>query len=315
MRSLTTNPRSSCFEVVVIGSSPREKKTSTTMSFTPTQHQLSVHADIRAKLFHFHAIRKIPNLLFHGPSGSGKHVLVHEFIQEIYHHDKDLIKKFVMHENCAHGRGIKFIRDDLKFFAKTHIQSHCGQQFKTVILLNADKLTMDAQSALRRCIELFSHNTRFFLIAENKFNIMKPILSRFCEIHVPPAVWRKVPVHLHQHHIRRSFALREHRRHRVEWLKKELLSFAAVAAPHNVVTMAAQLYERAYAAVDVMQVLKETSFAPETFADDPSRRWELLLCMERVRREFRNEPLLLLFLLHHWLLVSSGTSLENIAFM
>ena len=40
---------------------------------------------------------------------------------------------------------------------------------------NADKLTIDAQSALRRCIELFSHNTRFFIVVEDKNKLLRPI--------------------------------------------------------------------------------------------------------------------------------------------
>ena len=52
-------------------------------------------------------------------------------------------------------------------------------------MFNCDKLTIDAQSALRRCIELFSHNTRFFLTVEDKNKLLRPILSRFCEIYIP----------------------------------------------------------------------------------------------------------------------------------
>ena len=44
------------------------------------------------------------------------------------------------------------------------------------------KLTIDAQSALRRCIEIYSHNTRFFFIVENKNKLLKPIISRFASI-------------------------------------------------------------------------------------------------------------------------------------
>ena len=71
-----------------------------------------------------------------------------------------------MYVNCAHSKGIRFIRDDLKFFAKTNIQKD-GSLFKSIILFNADNLTTDAQSALRRCIEKFSHTTRFFILVEN----------------------------------------------------------------------------------------------------------------------------------------------------
>ena len=90
-----------------------------------------------------------------------------------------------MYVDCAHGKGIRFFRDQLKFFAKTNIQNKTNNMFKSIILFNADKLTMDAQSALRRCIEKYSHNTRFFIIAENKNLLLNPILSRFCSIYIP----------------------------------------------------------------------------------------------------------------------------------
>ena len=73
------------------------------------------------KLDYFHSIHKIPNIIFHGPSGSGKRTIVYKFIEDIYKNDKELIKKYVMNVNCAHGKGIKFVREELKFFAKTHV--------------------------------------------------------------------------------------------------------------------------------------------------------------------------------------------------
>ena len=146
---------------------------------------LNIHQNIKDKLDSFHKNKRIPNIIFNGPSGSGKSKLVNDFITLIYDNNKEKIKDFVMYVNCAHGKGIKFIRDELKFFAKTHINSNGGDTFKSIILLNGDKLTMDAQSALRRCIELFSHNTRFFIIVEDKYKMLKPILSRFCEIYIP----------------------------------------------------------------------------------------------------------------------------------
>ena len=88
-----------------------------------------------------------------------------------------------MFVNCAHGKGISFIRDELKFFAKTNIHK-TNELIKSIILLNADMLTTDAQSALRRCIEKFSHTTRFFIVIENENGLLKPILSRFCNFYV-----------------------------------------------------------------------------------------------------------------------------------
>ena len=123
---------------------------------------LNIHPDINKKLNYFIENHKIPNIIFHGPSGSGKRVLVNTFIKNIYKNNKKLMDAYVMSINCAHGKGIKFIREELKFFSKTHINNNEGNFFKSIILLNADKLTTDAQSALRRSIELFSHTTRIF---------------------------------------------------------------------------------------------------------------------------------------------------------
>jgi replication factor C small subunit len=142
---------------------------------------LKIHEEVKNKLKYFLCAGKIPNIIFHGSSGSGKRTIVNEFIDLIYKGDKRKINDLVMYVNCAHGKGIKFIREEVKFFAKTNIASN--NIFKSIVLLNADKLTMDAQSALRRCIELFSHNTRFFIIVEDKYKLLKPILSRFCDFY------------------------------------------------------------------------------------------------------------------------------------
>ena len=140
-----------------------------------TKKTLNIHESIYAKLTHFHKTNKIPHLIFHGTSGSGKRTIVNNFLNMIYDENKPRMKSNIMIVNCAHGKGIKFIRDELKFFAKTNIQSNNGTLFKTIVLINADNLTIDAQSALRRCIEQFSFNTRFFIIIENKHKLLKPI--------------------------------------------------------------------------------------------------------------------------------------------
>lgn len=142
------------------------------------------HISLNEKLSYFIKTKQIPNIIFHGDSGSGKRTIVNQFLLNIYG-EKLKLKSNVMMVNCSHGKGIKFIREDLKFFAKTNISSNKNELFKSIVLLNADSLTIDAQSALRRCIEVFCHNTRFFIIVENKHKLLIPIISRFCEIHVP----------------------------------------------------------------------------------------------------------------------------------
>jgi len=274
---------------------------------------LQIHQSIKNKLNYFHEIHKIPNILFHGPSGSGKRTIVSEFIHNIYEHDREKIKSFVMYVNCSHGKGIKFIREELKFFAKTHINSNGGNIFKSIILLNADKLTMDAQSALRRCIELFSHNTRFFIIAEDKYNLMKPILSRFCEIYVPEPVINGDIINLYQYNLNEVFKMKDVKTQRQEWLKKELLkTIHKKTSIENLMSISVKLYEKSYSALDIMNLLENSKFLENMLSSE--KRYELLMCFNRVRKEFRNEKLLILFILN-FVFLSSELSLENISFM
>jgi DNA polymerase III delta prime subunit len=274
---------------------------------------LDIHQSIKNKLNYFHEMHKIPNILFHGPTGSGKRTIVNDFIHKIYDNRREIIKSFVMYVNCSHGKGIKFIREELKFFAKTHINSNGGNTFKSVVLLNADKLTLDAQSALRRCIELFSHNTRFFIIAEDKYNLMKPILSRFCEIYIPEPVINDKIVNLYQYNLNKIFKLSDVKQQKLEWLKKELTkSVNKKTNLEDLMLLCTKLYEKAYSALDIINLLENTNFLESIISIE--KRYELLICFNRVRKEFRNEKLLILFMLN-FVFLSSELSLENISFM
>ena len=46
---------------------------------------------IKNKLNFFHELNKIPNILFHGQSGSGKRTIVNDFIHKIYDNNKEII--------------------------------------------------------------------------------------------------------------------------------------------------------------------------------------------------------------------------------
>jgi DNA polymerase III delta prime subunit len=274
---------------------------------------LNIHQSIKEKLDYFYKIHKIPNIIFHGPSGSGKRSLVNDFIHKIYDNDKDKIKSFVMYVNCSHGKGIKFIREELKLFAKTHINSNGGNIFKSIILLNADKLTIDAQSALRRCIELFSHNTRFFIIAEDKYNLMKPILSRFCEIYVSEPVINGKITNIYQYNLNCVFNMKDIKNHYLEWLKKELQKLVdKKITMEELISLCNKLYEKAYSSLDILNLLENTNFLENIITNE--KKYECLLCFNRIRKEFRNEKLLILFILN-FLFLSSEVSLENISFM
>jgi len=276
---------------------------------------LNIHQSIKEKLNYFHEIHKLPNIIFHGPTGTGKRTIVNDFILMIYDNNREKIKSFVMYVNCSHGKGIKFIREELKFFAKTHINSNGGNNFKSIILLNADKLTMDAQSALRRCIELFSHNTRFFIVAEDKYSLMKPILSRFCEIYVPEPIVNNETVNLYKYNLNKVFNMKEIKNQRLDSLKKNLLKSSnknKKISIEELLDFSTKLYEKGYSALDILTLLENPRFLEDKI--NLEKRYELLMCFNRIRREFRNEKLLILFILN-FVFLSSELCLENISFM
>ena len=86
------------------------------------------------KLEYYLKHQQIPNLLFHGALGSGKKTILRSFLERLYP-DKETFDQQVMYVNCAYGKGIKFIREEVKFFSKMNTHS----LFKSVVLLNSEK--------------------------------------------------------------------------------------------------------------------------------------------------------------------------------
>jgi hypothetical protein len=290
------------------------------------------HPEIKKKLNSFIASGKIPNIIFHGTSGSGKRTIVKKFISDIYNNNKELIKSYVMYVNCAHGKGIKFIRDELKFFAKTHVNVECNGNFKTIVLSNADELTIDAQSALRRCIELFSHTTRFIIIVQDKYKLLKPILSRLCEIFVDEPILNGKRINLHQYGLQKTFnAVNSNKKRDIYFdsLFSEVLGAGANAVGANAVganavganantdntiayskliVMANKLYEKGYSGLDLMDYIENDNKI------DEMKKYQLLLVFRKIKKEFRNEKMFILFILN-FMVFRSNHDLENISFM
>jgi DNA polymerase III delta prime subunit len=273
---------------------------------------LNIHELIKEKLNYFNKIHKIPNIIFHGPSGSGKRTILNEFINNIYNGDKEQLKNFVMNVNCAHGKGIKFIREDIKFFAKTHINSNNGNTFKSIILLNADKLTIDAQSALRRCIEIFSHNTRFFIIVEDKYTLLKPILSRFSEIYIPEPIYNGIQINLYKYNINEIFKMKEFKNQRLETLKKELKIINNKTSLDFLILFCKKIYEKGYCGLDILTLLENPKFLELEIITE--KRYELLIAFNRIKTEIRNEKLIFIFILN-FIFLNLEINLENISFI
>jgi hypothetical protein len=266
------------------------------------KENIIIHQNIEEKLDYFIKNQKIPNILFHGPSGSGKRTLILKFIDNIYK-TKELKQKYVLFINCAQGKGIKFIREDLKFFAKTNIHSQNGILFKTIILSNADKLTIDAQSALRRCIELFSHSTRFFIIVEDKYKLLNPILSRFSEIYIPLPIINNKPTNLHIYNINNNrFINIKNERYKIKSIIKQ--SLENINSPEQLYIIAEYLYNKGICGNDLINYIT-TTFINSQY------KYKLLTAIQKSKIEIHNEIMTILFILN-LIFYRSEDDLENI---
>jgi hypothetical protein len=256
------------------------------------EHELNVHENITKKLDYFYKTQKIPHLIFHGSSGTGKRTLIYYFLNKIYGSDKQKLKNNVMFVNCAHGKGIKFIRDELKFFAKTNIQgvqSKTGVMFKTIVLFSADSLTIDAQSALRRCIELFSSNTRFFIVVENKHKLLNPILSRFCEIYVPEYLDQEgKTTSLHQYHLEKVYGPSATK---ASWFNAFPELTAGTVDNQRLLEIVSDAYEAGVSCLDLVEWVKGSNEWTELNKSD------FIMEFQRIKSEYRSEKLLMFYLL------------------
>ena len=117
---------------------------------------------------------ELPHLLFSGSAGVGKTSAALCVSREILgQHWKD----YTLELNASDERGINMVRERVKKFSRfagldTEIP------FKIIILDEADEMTADAQTALRRIVEDTAKICRFILIANNLSKIIAPIQSR-----------------------------------------------------------------------------------------------------------------------------------------
>jgi replication factor C small subunit len=114
----------------------------------------------------------LPHMLFAGPAGIGKTTASVTIARELYGEDWE---EHFLELNASDERGIDVVRDRIKSFART---SFGGVDYRIIFLDEADALTSDAQSALRRTMEQFSNNVRFILSCNYSSQIIDPIQSR-----------------------------------------------------------------------------------------------------------------------------------------
>jgi replication factor C small subunit len=122
---------------------------------------------------------ELPHLLFTGAAGIGKTTTALCLAREIL---GDNWKRDTLELNASDERGIKMVRERVKEFASimklSLNQIENERPFKIIVLDEADEMTSEAQTALRRIIEDSSKTTRFIFICNYLSHIIEPIQSR-----------------------------------------------------------------------------------------------------------------------------------------
>ncbi|TRY90952.1 hypothetical protein DNTS_022189 [Danionella cerebrum] len=150
-----------------------------------------------------------PHLLVYGPSGAGKKTRIMCLLRELYGAGVEKLR--IEHQSITTPSKKKLeintiasnyhlevnpsdagnsdrvvIQELIKTMAQSQqIQSSAQREFKVVLLTEVDRLTKDAQHALRRTMEKYMATCRLILCCNSTSKVIAPIRSRCLAVRVP----------------------------------------------------------------------------------------------------------------------------------
>uniref|UniRef100_A0A3Q1HKE5 Replication factor C subunit 3 n=1 Tax=Anabas testudineus TaxID=64144 RepID=A0A3Q1HKE5_ANATE len=171
--------------------------------------KLDYHKDQAAQLKNLVQCGDFPHLLVYGPSGAGKKTRIMCLLRELYGAGVEKLriehqtivapsKKKIeintiasnyhleVNPSDAGNHDCVVIQELIKTVAQSQqIQTSTQRDFKVVLLTEVDRLTKDAQHALRRTMEKYMATCRLILCSTSTSKVIGPIRSRCLAIRVP----------------------------------------------------------------------------------------------------------------------------------
>lgn len=167
-----------------------------------TIDQLTFHEDLSKHLKRLANSDNFPHLLFYGQPGAGKKTRIAAVLRELYGPAVEKIKVEQRQFVTTSSRKLNFtvvssnfhlelnpsdlgmydrviVQDVIKNIAQSQqIDANARHQFKVVVIDEADKLTKEAQAALRRTMEKYTPSLRLILCCNSLSRIIAPVRSR-----------------------------------------------------------------------------------------------------------------------------------------